>query len=159
MKRVRRALEVLRHRTATLDAYADHFQWTNEAEVTIRRHWYNFIVSRREALQRAAAALSPRYGSPVTRLSDAEVLRVDLNDASSVRELMKKKNEELPRAWVSSKVAAELLGKTTATLAKWRYLGRGPSGWKQTTPTTVMYPLDSVIEYRSEKGLPEWGYE
>lgn len=51
--------------------------------------------------------------------------------------------------WMLSRDVAKALGVKTNTLAKWRLQGRGPRGWKRTSPTTVHYTVDSVVEFQN----------
>ena len=52
---------------------------------------------------------------------------------------------------ITSKVAAEILGVKTATLANWRGLKKGPAGWIRLSRTCVVYPLDEVERWISER--------
>jgi transposase-like protein len=52
------------------------------------------------------------------------------------------KQEHLPAVAV-----ARLLGIQTATLAKWRRQGRGPTGWFHVTTTLVLYPVREVEQF------------
>lgn len=56
------------------------------------------------------------------------------------------------RGWMLAPAVARLIGIRTSTLRKWRQLGKGPQGWKQTSPTTVHYPASEV-----ERFLETWG--
>jgi transposase-like protein len=58
------------------------------------------------------------------------------------------------QGWMLAPAVAKLLGIKTSTLRKWRQLGRGPRGWKQTTPTTVHYPVEGVNAF-----LQAWAKE
>jgi predicted DNA-binding transcriptional regulator AlpA len=42
--------------------------------------------------------------------------------------------------YLSAREVARHLGIKTATLAKWRYLGKGPKGWLHLSETHVAYP-------------------
>lgn len=42
---------------------------------------------------------------------------------------------------------ARRLGILTATLAKWRRLGKGPSTWVYTSKNRVAYPKDAVERF------------
>lgn len=42
---------------------------------------------------------------------------------------------------------ARLFGVKSGTLAKWRRVGKGPSGWVRTSATTVHYPLAEVVRF------------
>jgi hypothetical protein len=46
---------------------------------------------------------------------------------------------------------ARLIGIKTPTLAKWRYLGKGPRGWIQVSPTHVTYPRSEVENFLAER--------
>ncbi len=48
---------------------------------------------------------------------------------------------------ISSARAAALIGVKTQTLAKWRCLGKGPSGWIQVSATHVTYPISEVEQF------------
>jgi predicted site-specific integrase-resolvase len=52
---------------------------------------------------------------------------------------------------LSAQTVAQLLGIKTATLAKWRRQGRGPTGWLHLSTTLVVYPADHVEEYLKKK--------
>lgn len=52
---------------------------------------------------------------------------------------------------VTSKVAAELLGIKTATLANWRCRGEGPTGWIRLSRTCVVYSLDEVERWLAQR--------
>lgn len=49
-----------------------------------------------------------------------------------------------------SRAVAKQLGVATSTLKKWRQTGRGPKGWRQTSRTTVHYPLVEVERFHDE---------
>ena len=51
-------------------------------------------------------------------------------------------------AFISAPAVARMLGIKTATLAKWRRQGRGPTGAVRTSPTTVFYPASAVTEFQ-----------
>jgi hypothetical protein len=51
---------------------------------------------------------------------------------------------------IGAPALAERLGLKTGTLAKWRYLGKGPHGWKYQSKTRVVYPLAEVERYEAE---------
>jgi hypothetical protein len=51
--------------------------------------------------------------------------------------------------WMLAPAVANLIGIKTGTLNKWRRLGKGPKGWRQTTPTTVHYPVIEVQRFLS----------
>ncbi len=41
---------------------------------------------------------------------------------------------------IAARDVARMIGVRTATLAKWRRLGKGPRGWREISPTLVKYP-------------------
>jgi hypothetical protein len=57
--------------------------------------------------------------------------------------------------WLSSRQVAARLGLETSTLRVWRTKGKGPKGWRRTTPTTVVYPLSAVEEFESTWGVTD----
>jgi hypothetical protein len=149
----------LSERTKRFDSLMAKLDLPTEKELWLRLQMYNVVQNRRAAAEALAADLSPRFRSTAARLTDEEIFLLDLSDRNSVRDVMNRKNELSPRQWVSSTRAAEILGKATNTLAKWRSVGRGPRGWKQTTATTVMYPLESVLEYLDALRVTEVDHE
>lgn len=52
---------------------------------------------------------------------------------------------------LSAQAVAQLIGIKTATLAKWRRQGRGPTGWLRVSMTLVVYPLEEVEQFLREK--------
>jgi predicted site-specific integrase-resolvase len=52
---------------------------------------------------------------------------------------------------LSAQTVAQLIGIKTATLAKWRRQGRGPTGWLRVSATLVVYPEDEVERFLREK--------
>lgn len=44
-----------------------------------------------------------------------------------------------------------MLGIKTATLARWRREGKGPREWFHLSPTLVVYPVQAVEEYLTNK--------
>lgn len=52
---------------------------------------------------------------------------------------------------LSAQHVAQLLGIKTATLAKWRRQGRGPTGWFHVSSTLVVYPAENVEQFIAEK--------
>jgi len=52
---------------------------------------------------------------------------------------------------LSARAVAQLLGIKTATLAKWRRQGRGPTGWFHVSNTLVIYPNEAVERFIAEK--------
>ena len=57
--------------------------------------------------------------------------------------------------WLLSPAVARILGVRTGTLAKWRSTGRGPTGWKRRSRTTVVYPRRAVEEFLERQGEVE----
>ena len=49
--------------------------------------------------------------------------------------------------YLPANVVARLLGIQTATLAKWRRQGRGPTGWFHVSTTLVVYPAEEVERF------------
>jgi len=54
-------------------------------------------------------------------------------------------------------MAARLLGVKIGTLAKWRYLGKGPGGWLRISPTCVVYPVSEISRFLAERTGSEGG--
>lgn len=52
---------------------------------------------------------------------------------------------------LSAQAVAQLLGIKTATLAKWRREGRGPSGHFHVSSTLVLYPVEEVERFLQER--------
>lgn len=52
--------------------------------------------------------------------------------------------------WILSSAVAKELGVATSTLKKWRQIGRGPKGWRQTSRTTVHYSRVEVERFHDE---------
>ena len=52
---------------------------------------------------------------------------------------------------LSAPQVARLIGIKTATLAKWRCLGKGPAGWIRVSPTHVTYPRSAVETFLAER--------
>jgi hypothetical protein len=52
---------------------------------------------------------------------------------------------------ISAPYVARIIGIKTATLAKWRCLGRGPKGWIQVSPTHVTHPRSEVEKFLAER--------
>jgi predicted site-specific integrase-resolvase len=52
---------------------------------------------------------------------------------------------------LTAQSVAQLLGIKTATLAKWRREGRGPSGHFHLSSTLVLYPVDEVERFLAER--------
>ena len=58
---------------------------------------------------------------------------------------------------VPARMAARLLGVKVGTLAKWRYLGKGPGGWLRISPTCVVYPVSEISRFLAQKTESEGG--
>jgi DNA-binding transcriptional regulator YiaG len=54
---------------------------------------------------------------------------------------------------LSAQTVAQLLGIKTATLAKWRRVGRGPNGWFHVSLTLVLYPIEEVERFLADRRL------
>jgi predicted DNA-binding transcriptional regulator AlpA len=52
--------------------------------------------------------------------------------------------------YLSAREVARHLGVKTATLAKWRYLGKGPKGWIRLSGTYVAYPVAELEVWKAE---------
>jgi predicted site-specific integrase-resolvase len=52
---------------------------------------------------------------------------------------------------LNAQAVAQLLGIRTATLAKWRRQGRGPTGWFHVSLTLVLYPIEEVERFLAER--------
>jgi hypothetical protein len=52
---------------------------------------------------------------------------------------------------------AKILGVQVGTLSKWRYLGKGPSGWLRISPTCVVYPVSEIRRFLAERTGSEGG--
>jgi predicted DNA-binding transcriptional regulator AlpA len=52
---------------------------------------------------------------------------------------------------IAAPQVARLIGIKTPTLAKWRWLGKGPAGWLQVSPTHVTYPRSEVEKFLAER--------
>jgi hypothetical protein len=52
---------------------------------------------------------------------------------------------------IPARDAACMIGIKTATLAKWRRLGKGPKGWREISLTLVMYPVTEVKRFIAER--------
>ena len=46
---------------------------------------------------------------------------------------------------------ARMIGIKTATLAKWRRLGKGPGGWIEASPTLITYPAEEVARFLTSR--------
>lgn len=58
---------------------------------------------------------------------------------------------------IPARRVAELIGIKTATLANWRCLGKGPSGWVRESETLVVYPEPAVREYLERRSSVRTG--
>lgn len=58
---------------------------------------------------------------------------------------------------VPARIAARLLGVKVGTLAKWRYLGKGPGGWLRISSTCVVYPASEIRRFLAERAVSEGG--
>jgi transposase-like protein len=57
---------------------------------------------------------------------------------------------------IPARVVARMIGVKTATLAKWRRLGKGPKGWIEVSPTHVTYAAEEVVRFLdSRRGAAE----
>jgi transposase-like protein len=52
---------------------------------------------------------------------------------------------------IPARDVARMIGIKTATLAKWRRLGKGPKGWREMSPTLVTYPAEEVERFISDR--------
>jgi transposase-like protein len=52
---------------------------------------------------------------------------------------------------IPARDVARMIGIQTATLAKWRRLGKGPKGWREMSSTLVTYPAAEVERFVSER--------
>jgi hypothetical protein len=52
---------------------------------------------------------------------------------------------------VPARQVAKLLGIQIGTLAKWRYLDKGPKGWLRISPTCVVYPISEIRRFLAER--------
>jgi transposase-like protein len=52
---------------------------------------------------------------------------------------------------IAAPLVARRIGIKTATLAKWRCLGKGPQGWIQVSPTHVTYPRSEVEKFLADR--------
>lgn len=53
--------------------------------------------------------------------------------------------------YLSARDVARHLGIKVGTLAKWRYLGKGPKGWIRLSETHVAYPLAELEAWKTER--------
>jgi transposase-like protein len=51
---------------------------------------------------------------------------------------------------IPAREVARMIGIKTATLAKWRRLGKGPRGWRAMSATLVTYPAEEVARFVAE---------
>lgn len=52
---------------------------------------------------------------------------------------------------IPSSQAARLIGIKTSTLAKWRWMRKGPQGWIRISPTHVTYARRDVEAFLAER--------
>lgn len=52
---------------------------------------------------------------------------------------------------IPARVAAEMIGVATATLAKWRRFGKGPQDWTKVSASLVTYSLASVEQFLAKR--------
>jgi transposase-like protein len=52
---------------------------------------------------------------------------------------------------IPARDVARMIGIKTATLAKWRRLGKGPNGWREMSLTLVTYPVAEVKRFIAER--------
>ncbi len=52
---------------------------------------------------------------------------------------------------ISAVALAKRWGLKTATLGKWRRLGKGPRGWYPLSATFILYPLAEVERFEAER--------
>jgi predicted DNA-binding transcriptional regulator AlpA len=52
--------------------------------------------------------------------------------------------------YLSAREVARHLGVKTATLAKWRYLGKGPKGWIKLSETHIAYPAAELEAWMAQ---------
>jgi transposase-like protein len=56
-----------------------------------------------------------------------------------------------PEERIAAREVARMIGIKTATLAKWRRLGKGPKGWREMSPTLITYPVAEVAHFIDSK--------
>lgn len=56
-----------------------------------------------------------------------------------------------PTSYIAAPALAKRWGLKTATLGKWRRLGKGPRGWYPLSPTFIIYPLEEVERFEAER--------
>lgn len=56
---------------------------------------------------------------------------------------------------IAARDVARMIGIKTATLAKWRRLGKGPQGWREVSLTLVTYPVKEVQQFIASKKAAE----
>ena len=52
---------------------------------------------------------------------------------------------------IAAREAARMIGIKTATLAKWRRLGKGPHGWIEASPTLITYSVEEVARFLASR--------
>lgn len=53
--------------------------------------------------------------------------------------------------WLDAPVVARMLGIRTSSLARMRFGGRGPEGWRYRSKTAVIYPRSEVERWLEER--------
>jgi transposase-like protein len=54
-----------------------------------------------------------------------------------------------------ARAVAKILGVKVGTLAKWRFLGKGPGGWARVSATLVTYSASEVRRFLAERAGTE----
>lgn len=57
----------------------------------------------------------------------------------------------LLETFIPAREAARMIGVKVGTLAKWRFLGKGPKGWLRASTTMVVYPLGGIEAWKAER--------
>lgn len=52
---------------------------------------------------------------------------------------------------ISQRALAKILSVGVKTLGDWRRAGKGPQGWWRLNPTTIVYPVASVLAWIEER--------
>lgn len=65
-------------------------------------------------------------------------------------------NPYAPR--VPSRLAAQMIGVATHTLAKWRCEGAGPNGWERVSKTLVTYGVAEIEAFREARNARLKGF-
>lgn len=61
----------------------------------------------------------------------------------------------MPDTFFPARDVAAMIGVKIGTLAKWRYLGKGPKGWLRVSDTLVVYPLAGIESWKAERAAAE----